>query len=310
MDALIPPQIQGARLARSHAAVEWRRDVDDRGPEQRLAETYAAHAKAGILPAKRLYVLKRLLDLVIAVPALMLTLPLYPFIMLLIRLDSPGPGLYRHTRVGKDGRPFVTYKFRTMRQASAEHARVAHLEIVTKWMAGTPFDVVAMSAEAAVASGEADLADRAQVLATGGRPPRSPDARLTRPHKRRKEPFAVAPRFKHTADSRITRVGRMLRKSSIDELPQLINVVRGEMSLVGPRPPMAYEVERYSERALARLRVLPGITGQWQVEGRGRVSFEQMVEMDLEYVARSSLAHDIALVVRTIPAVIRGSGAG
>ncbi|HEX8035527.1 MAG TPA: sugar transferase, partial [Ktedonobacterales bacterium] len=249
----------------------------------------------------------RVLDLVLAVPALMLTIPLYPLIMLIIRVESPGPAFYRHTRVGKDGRLFVAYKFRTMRHAPAEQARAAHLEIVTKWMAGTPLDVVAVSAETAVPSGEAD---RAQVLASTARPLVSHDPRLSRLHRRRKESFVVAPRFKHTGDSRITRVGHMLRKTSIDELPQLINVVRGDMSLVGPRPPMPYEVERYSERALARLRVLPGITGQWQVEGRGRVSFEQMVEMDLVYVARSSLVRDIALVLRTIPAVLRGSGAG
>lgn len=307
MDALMPSKAQGARRARSHAVAELLRTVDDQGPKQRLAETYAAHAAAGILPAKRLYVLKRVLDLVLAVPALMLTIPLYPLIMLIIRVESPGPAFYRHTRVGKDGRLFVAYKFRTMRHAPAEQARAAHLEIVTKWMAGTPLDVVAVSAETAVPSGEAD---RAQVLASTARPLVSHDPRLSRLHRRRKESFVVAPRFKHTGDSRITRVGRMLRKTSIDELPQLINVVRGDMSLVGPRPPMPYEVERYSERALARLRVLPGITGQWQVEGRGRVSFEQMVEMDLVYVARSSLVRDIALVLRTIPAVLRGSGAG
>jgi len=307
MDALIPSEAQGSLLTRSHTSVELLRTVEDQGPEQRLAETYAAHAAAGILPAKRHYVLKRILDLVLAVPALMLTLPLYPLIMLAIRLESSGPGLYRHTRVGKDGRSFVAYKFRTMRHAPAEQARAAHLEIVAKWMAGTPFDVVTASAEATVASSEAE---RAQVIASADHSLTGCDSRPSRPQKRRKEPFVVAPRFKHTSDARITRVGRMLRKTSIDELPQLINVVRGDMSLVGPRPPIAYEVERYSERALARLRVVPGITGKWQVEGRGRVSFEEMVEMDLDYVARSSLVRDVALVLRTIPAVLRGSGAG
>ncbi len=116
--------------------------------------------------------------------------------------------------------------------------------------------------------------------------------------------------FKHTRDQRITRVGRLLRKLSIDELPQLINVVRGEMSLVGPRPPVAYEVERYTERALARLCVLPGITGQWQVEGRGQVSFDEMVEIDLDYIVHSSLWRDVALILRTVPAVLRCRGSG
>ncbi len=310
MEALIPSEVQGARLARIQVAAGLLRPTDDQGPEQRLAETYTAHAAAGILPAKRNYVLKRMLDLVLAVPAFMLTVPFYPLIMLMIRLDSPGPGLFRQTRVGKDGHPFVVYKFRTMCHLPAEQARTAHLEIVTKWMAGTPVDVVAVSAEATIATYEANTAACARVPASTRRQVKGGDPGLSRPQKCRKDSFVVAPCFKHTADSRITRVGRILRKTSVDELPQLINVLRGEMSLVGPRPPMVYEVERYSERALARLRVLPGITGQWQVEGRGRVNFEQMVEMDLNYVARSSLMRDIALVLRTIPAVLWGSGAG
>jgi lipopolysaccharide/colanic/teichoic acid biosynthesis glycosyltransferase len=120
---------------------------------------------------------------------------------------------------------------------------------------------------------------------------------------------ATASPFKLTDDPRVTRVGRVLRKTSIDELPQFFNVLLGEMSVVGPRPPLLHEVERYNQRALARLRMVPGITGQWQVEGRGRVSFEQMVEMDLEYGEAGSLWRDISLVFRTIPAVLRGSGA-
>ena len=120
----------------------------------------------------------------------------------------------------------------------------------------------------------------------------------------------VASPFKRTDDPRITRVGHILRKTSIDELPQFLNVLRGDMSVVGPRPAIFHEVERYSQQALARLQVLPGITGRWQVEGRGRMNFNEMVELDLKYVGGSSLRRDITLVLRTIPAVLRCDGAG
>ncbi|HEX3271793.1 MAG TPA: sugar transferase, partial [Ktedonobacterales bacterium] len=121
--------------------------------------------------------------------------------------------------------------------------------------------------------------------------------------------LAASP-FKYTDDPRITRIGHILRKTSIDELPQFLNVLRGEMSVVGPRPALLCEVEQYNQQALARLQVLPGITGRWQVEGRGRVDFDGMVDLDLEYVGDSSLWRDITLVLRTIPAVLKGDGAG
>lgn len=315
MGALMQPQMQpeaqATRPARGRGAAA---DVDAQGPQRELAEAYAAHEAAGILPARRSYQLKRTLDLALAAPALLLTLPLYPLITMMIRLESPGPGLYRQACVGKDGRPFVAYKFRTMRHASPEQARAAHLEIVAKWMAGTPLEAVAVSpggrgspvasVEAGLPCGRAEigslpLTSRGTMVATVSRLRRQP-----------KKPSAVDAPFKHASDPRITRVGRILRKLSIDELPQLINVVRGEMSLVGPRPALPYEVERYSEVALARLRVLPGITGQWQVEGRGRVSFDDMVQMDLDYASHSSLRHDLSLILRTVPAVLRCCGAG
>lgn len=321
MGALMQPRMisealrhEPRRLRSRGVAIQPLSAVDALRPQQRLVEAYGAHAAAGILPARRSYALKRLLDLALAIPALMVTLPFYPLIMLAIRLDSSGPGLYRQVRVGKDGRPFVAYKFRTMRHAPPDQERAAHLEIVAKWMAGTPMAVDAYSPgdpsmAAAVASAEADVSRELTVVSS-----RTHTHSVSASERgRRKKPSAVAASaapFKHTCDPRITRLGCSLRKLSIDELPQLINVVRGEMSLVGPRPPVAYEVERYSERALARLRVLPGITGQWQVEGRGRVSFDEMVEMDLAYVARSSLYRDVALILRTVPAVLRCSGSG
>lgn len=296
------------RRTRSHsAAVEVLQPLEACAPQQRLFASYHAHAAEGILPAKRHYVLKRTLDLALGVPAFLLTLPLYPFITLIIRLESPGPGLYRQVRVGKDGRPFVAYKFRTMRCVSPEQARAAHMEIVSKWMSGTPVSTVSASSGVPATAGHAESLpveinthNRVLTSAVGAVFDR-------RSHQ---EQRGMVASFKHTSDPRITWTGRIFRKLSIDELPQLINVVRGEMSLVGPRPSLPYEVERYSERALARLRVLPGLTGKWQVEGRGQVDFDDMVEMDLDYAAKGSLWRDVVLILRTIPAVIRCRGAG
>ena len=115
--------------------------------------------------------------------------------------------------------------------------------------------------------------------------------------------------YKLVQDRRITRVGAVLRKTSLDEIPQLFNVLKGEMSLVGPRPPLPYEVEVYQDWHKKRLDVIPGITGLWQVQGRSRVSFDEMVRMDLDYAAQSSLWLDLKIIVLTIPAVLTGSGA-
>ena len=115
--------------------------------------------------------------------------------------------------------------------------------------------------------------------------------------------------YKLTADPRITRVGRWLRRFSIDELPQLINVLRGEMSLIGPRPALPYEVECYEDWHRRRLQAPPGITGLWQVSGRNQLSFEQMVRLDIQYIEDWSLGHDLAILFRTVPAMIHGDGA-
>jgi len=116
--------------------------------------------------------------------------------------------------------------------------------------------------------------------------------------------------YRPEADPRITRIGALLRKLSIDEIPQLWNVLRGQMSLVGPRPPMPYEVELYDERAYARMAAAGGITGWAQVKGRCTVGFDEMVQLDLEYIARRSLIHDVTILARTIPVVLSGKGAG
>jgi lipopolysaccharide/colanic/teichoic acid biosynthesis glycosyltransferase len=273
-----------------------------------LAEAHAAHVAAGVLPARRSYLLKRAFDLTFTIGALLITLPLYPLIILFIRLDSAGPALYRQVRVGKDGRPFVVYKFRTMRQISPEQAAAAHMEIFSKWASGAALGAPAAAPEPALAPVDANITCGAGGAHGDASLRRGPAASATS-----RQPAGarlVASPFKYTDDPRITRVGHMLRKTSIDELPQFLNVLRGEMSVVGPRPAILHEVERYNQQALARLQVLPGITGRWQVEGRGRVDFDGMVELDLEYVGASTLWRDITLVLRTIPAVLRGDGAG
>jgi lipopolysaccharide/colanic/teichoic acid biosynthesis glycosyltransferase len=122
--------------------------------------------------------------------------------------------------------------------------------------------------------------------------------------------YGEEPLFKIAHDPRITRLGRFLRKTSLDELPQFWNVLRGEMSLVGPRPPLPEEVSRYEERHLVRLDVRPGLTGPWQVSGRNRiVHFEDVVQMESEYIADWSFARDAMILARTLPAVIRMDGA-
>ncbi len=114
--------------------------------------------------------------------------------------------------------------------------------------------------------------------------------------------------YKQANDPRITRVGRFIRKSSLDELPQFLNVLRGEMSLVGPRPPVPYEVERYSQRDWLRLAGKPGLTGTWQVYGRSKVTFQDMVTMDIDYLQRQSLSEDLKLIFLTVPVMIQGRG--
>ncbi len=116
--------------------------------------------------------------------------------------------------------------------------------------------------------------------------------------------------YKLVHDPRITRVGRFLRRTSVDELPQLWNVARGDMSLVGPRPPLAYEVGKYGPEDMRRFGAKPGISGWWQVNGRSTTTFKEMVELDLEYIDRQSLALDLRILAQTIPATFSMQGAG
>ncbi len=193
---------------------------------------------------------KRALDLGLIALATPLLVPLCAVLVVLIRLDSAGPALFRQQRIGKHGQPFTCYKFRTMVvDAEARRAELAALN-------------------------EAD-----------------------------------GPLFKIRNDPRITRVGRLLRRSSLDELPQLLNVLRGEMSLVGPRPGLPCEVEQYAAWHRRRLEVTPGLTGLWQVLGRSNTTFDEMVRLDIYYAENWSLWLDVRILLQTIPAVLSSKGA-
>jgi lipopolysaccharide/colanic/teichoic acid biosynthesis glycosyltransferase len=195
----------------------------------------------------------RALDIVGTVAILLLLAPILVLLALIIKLDSPGPVIFRQRRVGLDQATFMVAKFRTMRQ-DADHD--VHRDYVL----------------ALIASG------------------------------------TTAPKL--AGDTRVTRVGKLLRKTSLDELPQLWNVLRGDMSLVGPRPPIPYEVEHYPPHWFARFAVKPGVTGLWQVSGRSEVSLEQMIELDIDYVRRRSPWFNAWILLRTVPAVLSARGAG
>jgi exopolysaccharide biosynthesis polyprenyl glycosylphosphotransferase len=193
--------------------------------------------------------IKRAMDLTIASVMLLLTAPVMALIAVAIKLDSRGKVFFAQERVGRSGRRFRLYKFRTM-ASDAEQRRV---------------ELLAESAD--------------------------PDWLLLE------------------RDPRVTRVGRRLRRWSIDELPQLWNVMRGEMSMVGPRPLIPAEDERVQGWGRGRLDLTPGITGYWQVLGRTRIPFEEMVKLDYLYVMNWSLWSDVRLMLRTLPAVLGGDGA-
>lgn len=192
---------------------------------------------------------KRVFDSFVASVIILAGLPLWVAIAALIKLTSRGPIFYKQERIGRDGVPFMMYKFRSM-VVDAE-SRLEELR-------------------------EANEAD--------------------------------GPIFKIHCDPRITSVGRWIRKFSLDEFPQLINVLKGEMSLVGPRPPLPREIVSYSPHDWRRLEVPPGMTGLWQVSGRSDLSFREMVRLDCFYIDNWSLRMDISLLARTVPAVVLARG--
>jgi lipopolysaccharide/colanic/teichoic acid biosynthesis glycosyltransferase len=203
----------------------------------------------------------RALDVCLATLLLILLAPPLALIAIAIRLQSPGPVIFRQRRVGLDGEEFVLNKFRTMHDG-VEHD--VHREYVMQLIAG----------------------DMPSGLGPDGQPC-----------------------FKLAKDVRVTQVGRVLRRTSLDELPQLWNVLRGEMSLVGPRPPIPYEVDKYPPHWFERFAVRPGLTGLWQVNGRSTVTLEEMIRLDAEYVRRRSLRLNLAILARTVPVVLSTKGA-
>jgi lipopolysaccharide/colanic/teichoic acid biosynthesis glycosyltransferase len=202
---------------------------------------------------------KRLLDLALALTGLIVLSPLLAVVAVLIRLTTPGPALFRQTRLGKDSRTFVLYKFRTMYTGCPD---AVHREYVRK-------------------------------LLTEDQPPDGGRNGV----------------FKLEGDDRITPIGRLVRRTSIDELPQLLNVIRGDMSLVGPRPALPWEAEIFGAGYAGRFTVPPGLTGLWQVSGRNSLTMRQGLDLDLEYVARQSLPLDLWILLRTIPVVLSTHGA-
>jgi exopolysaccharide biosynthesis polyprenyl glycosylphosphotransferase len=197
-------------------------------------------------------VIKAAFDRVLALIGIIVTAPVMLLAAIVVRSDSAGPALFRQVRVGKGGRPFTVYKFRSMHVDA--HARVESLWTQNAHCSG--------------------------------------------------------PLFKIADDPRLTRVGRVLRRWSVDELPQLFNVLFGHMSLVGPRPPLPSEVDRYERsHVYRRLLVKPGLTGLWQVSGRSDLDWSESVRLDLYYVENWSLAFDMGILGRTVGAVLRGRGA-
>ncbi|WP_245947436.1 sugar transferase [Bacillus taeanensis] len=191
---------------------------------------------------------KRLLDITGALIGLILLLPLFFVVALCIKLEDPkGPILFKQIRVGKNGKEFNMYKFRSM-----------------------------------VSNAEKLLEQLLEKNETTGA------------------------MFKMKNDPRVTKIGRFIRKTSIDELPQLWNVLKGDMSLVGPRPPLPNEVEQYTDYDRQRLLVVPGCTGLWQVSGRSNIGFEEMVELDLKYITERNIRYDFKLIVKTFLLLLFG----
>ncbi len=221
-------------------------------PDEDLRPGGHGNLSLGVILPRRLLlpVLLRAFDVLLSATVVLFLLPLFLVIAVAIRLDSPGPILFRQTRVGRYGREFPFYKFRSM-----------------------------------VTGAEAQRAALAAMNERSG------------------------PVFKMRQDPRVTRMGRLLRRTSLDELPQFLNVLKGEMSLVGPRPALPSEVALYTPRQRQRLSVLPGLTGLWQVSGRASLSFEHSIDLDLHYIQRQSLWMYLRILFLTIPAVVSGRGA-
>ncbi|MGM2786185.1 sugar transferase [Bacillus cereus group sp. Bce018] len=194
---------------------------------------------------------KRYMDVIGALVGLILLSPVFLIVALLIKYEDPkGAVLFKQVRIGKGGKEFYMYKFRSM-----------------------------------VTDAEEKLKDLLEYNEVSGA------------------------MFKMKEDPRITKIGKFIRRTSIDELPQLINVLQGEMSLVGPRPPLLREVKEYTSYDKQRLLVTPGCTGLWQVSGRSNLSFEQMVELDVYYIIQRNIMLDIKILLRTVKVLLKSNDA-
>jgi lipopolysaccharide/colanic/teichoic acid biosynthesis glycosyltransferase len=216
-------------------------------------------ATAGTMPTTAGLAVKRGFDVAVASLALILLLPIIVVIALVVLATSRGPMVFRQTRVGRLGRPFVLYKFRTMVVGSSDQI---HRDYVSK------------------------------LLADDAEPPTGGERGL----------------YKLEADPRVTKVGRFLRRSSLDELPQLWNVLKGDMSLVGPRPALPWEAVLFGSGHHRRFLVPPGLTGLWQVSGRSTLTMRKGLDLDLEYVDRRSFLLDLKILIKTVPAVLSADG--
>lgn len=201
---------------------------------------------------KKVYrIVKRVLDLIVAIIGLVVSIIPMALIVLLIKLESPGPAIYVHNRIGKDGKPLPLLKFRSMVMNAENLIETFTPEEKAEWEAN----------------------------------------------------------FKLENDPRITKMGKFLRRSSLDELPQLVNIIKGELSVVGPRPVVTKELEKYGDQQAKFLSVTPGLTGYWQAYARSTCSYEERMEMELYYVENANFWWDCKIVLATFGAVIRGHGA-
>jgi lipopolysaccharide/colanic/teichoic acid biosynthesis glycosyltransferase len=200
--------------------------------------------------------LKRAIDIILSVLGLVLLFPFMLVIALAIKLDSPGNVIYSHRRIGKDGRPFNLYKFRSMISGGNDSSYMQYLHKLI----------------------ESERRDQGSAL----------------------------PYRKMESDPRVTRVGKIIRCFYLDELPQLLNILLGDMSLVGPRPHVQFEVDNYSSEQYRRLSVRPGLTGLWQTEAKAECTFNELILMDLDYIDHWSLFLDIYIILKTIILVTLG----
>jgi lipopolysaccharide/colanic/teichoic acid biosynthesis glycosyltransferase len=201
-------------------------------------------------------IFKRLLDITFALLGLIFMSPVILIISILVKLDSPGPVIYRHKRVGKDGRFFMLYKFRTMVTGGDDHGYMNYLS---------------------------ELIESSNNNGGNGKP-----------------------YTKMKDDNRVTRVGRFLRNHYLDELPQMINVIKGDLSLVGPRPHVQFEVDHYTPEQRRRLSVPPGLTGLWQVAGKADCSFSELIAFDLVYIDTWSFWLDVQIMYATVYIMFNG----